>query len=112
MATHSHQLPEAIEAFAEPPDAPPGSRFRLEERVRAGKKHYGLRMTALIDNEQRDVQTLYGAGPKRLLIVDSSGRIVVDSGNLPTEDFPWERITGWLEGYHTWVSTHSAQKQP
>ena len=110
MAMHSHQLPKELEEFAEPPGAPPGSRLRLEHRVRAGKKLFGLRLPCLLDNEQYEVQKLYNAGPKRLLIVDQSGRIALDSGNLPMNAFPWKKITDWLDHYGESDSPRPAQK--
>lgn len=111
MATHSHHLPEELEEFAEPPGALPGSRLRLEQRVRAGKKLFGLRLPCLLDSEQCEVQKLYNAAPKRLLIVDQSGRIALDSGNLPTNAFPWNKVTDWLDRYGESVSPRPAQKQ-
>ena len=95
----NHQLPEALREFADPPDAPEGSQLFLEQRVRAGMKNFNLRMACLLDNEQGQVQKLYGADPKRLLIVDPNGRIALDSGNMPSEDFPWKEITDWLDHY-------------
>lgn len=106
MATHDHQLPQEIEQFAEPAGAPRGSRLRLEERVRAGMKHFGLRMPFLLDTERRKARSLYGANSKRLLIVDPAGRIAVDSGNVPSHDFPWQEITDWLDHYGESVSAH------
>jgi hypothetical protein len=108
MGTHIHQLPEALRGLDEPSGSPPGSRFRLAERVRAGKKHFGLQLPCLLDNEQCDVQTQYGANPKRLIIVDESGRIALDSGNIPIESFPWQAVTDWLDDYGESVSQPSA----
>jgi hypothetical protein len=53
----------------------------------------------LLDNEQYEVQNLYNAFPKRLLIVDPAGRIALDSGNKPMEAFPWKEVTDWLDHY-------------
>jgi hypothetical protein len=109
MATHRHELPEALSDLAEPAGAPPGSRFRLAERIRAGMKHFGLRLPCLLDNEECDVQNQYGAIPKRLIIVDTDGRIVLDSGKAPIASFPWNEVTDWLDHYGESVSLQSAQ---
>ena len=109
-AAQNHELPEELREFAEPPGAPPWSRLRIEQRVRAGKELFGLRMPCLIDNEQREVEKLYGSGTNRLLIVDPAGRIALDSGNLPWNDFPWKRITDWLDHFGESVSARAAQK--
>jgi hypothetical protein len=110
MATHSHQLPESLRDLAEPPEAPRGSRLRLTERVRAGKKHFNLQLPCLLDNEQCDVQTLYGANPKRLVIVDSAGRIALDSGTVPSASFPWKEVADWLDHHGGSASLQSAEK--
>lgn len=94
-----HQLPKALHPFAEPPDEPRGSRIHLASRVRAGNKHFGLHMTCLIDNEQCEVQELYSASPKRMLIVDTAGRIVLDSGRAPSGAFPFQEAADWLDHY-------------
>lgn len=107
-ATQSHELPEELREFAEPPGTPPWSRLRLEQRVRAGKELFGLRMSCLIDNEQREVEKLYGSGPNRLLILDPTGRIALDSGNIPMKAFPWKRITDWLDHFGESVSARTA----
>lgn len=99
-----HELPEALSAFAEPPNAPVGSQRLLEQRVRAGRKYFDLRMPCLLDSAQGVVQKLYGADPKRLLIVDPTGRIALDSGNTPSLNFPWKEITNWLDHYSEPVS--------
>jgi hypothetical protein len=109
-ATQDHHLPAELEEFAEPPGTPPGSRLRLEPRVRAGLKLFGLSLPCLLDNEQREVQRLYSGGPKRLFIVDRDGRIALDSGNLPRNAFPWKEITNWLDHYGESVSPLPAQK--
>lgn len=98
MGSH-HQLPKALRQFAEPPGKPRGSRIRLASRVRAGNEHFGLHMPCLIDNEQCEVQKLYNASPKRMLIVDTAGRIVLDSGRAPSVAFPWEEAANWLNRY-------------
>lgn len=99
-----HPFPEALREFDEPPGAPPGSRLRLKPRVRAGRKHYHLAFPCLIDNEQAEVEKLYSAWPKRVLIVDSTGRIDLDSGNLSSASFPWKALTEWLDRYSESVS--------
>lgn len=98
MGSH-HQLPKALRLFAEPPGAPRGSRLRLASRIRAGKKHFDLRLPCLIDNQQCEVQQLYSASPKRMLIVDLTGRIVLDSGHAPAAPFPWKEAADWLDRY-------------
>jgi hypothetical protein len=105
-----HELPEPLRESAEPPDAPQGSRLRLEQRVRAGKEHFGLQMPCLIDNEQREVKMLYHVGAKRLLIVDKTGHIAFDSGNSTTGVFPWQKVTDWLDHYGESASPRSAGK--
>lgn len=110
MATYRHQLPEELEEFDEPPGAPSGSRLRLEQRVRAGKKLFGLHLPCLLDNTLHEVQKLYNAFPKRLLIVDPAGRIALDSGNKPMNAFPWEEVTDWLDNYRESVSPRSTPK--
>ncbi|HTU90187.1 MAG TPA: hypothetical protein VMF69_08950 [Gemmataceae bacterium] len=94
-----HQLPAALRPFAEPPGTPRGSRIHLASRVRAGKEHFGLCLLCLLDNEQGVAQKLYNACPKRLLIVDLAGRIVLDSGHRPAFAFPWKEATDWLDHY-------------
>lgn len=92
-----HPFPKALREFEEPAGSPPGSRLRLASRVRAGREHYHLPFPCLIDSEQGEVETLYNAWPKRLLIVDRAGRVVLDSGNLASAPFPWKAITDWLD---------------
>ena len=99
-----HPFPEALREFEEPAGSPPGSRLRLEARVRAGRKHYHLSFPCLIDNEKGEVETLFNAWPKRLMIVDSAGRIVLDPGNLVSAPFPLKAITDWLDRYSESVS--------
>lgn len=89
-----HELPMQLLPFAEPPGAPPGSRLRLLPRVRAGMDQLSLRFPCLIDNEKREVETLYNAYPTRMVIVDAAGRIALNS-----QFFPWERIYHWFERY-------------
>lgn len=105
-----HPLPEEVGDIAEDPDAPAGSRLPLVPRVRAGRKHYDLRFPCLLDNEQEKVQALYRAFPKRLLLVDPAGHIVVDSGNVPYEPFPWKEVTDWLDRYEKSVPPRPATK--
>jgi hypothetical protein len=97
-----HLLPEALRDFrdfTEPDDPPPGSRNRLKQRVRAGRDLFGLRFPCLLDNEQMEVQYRYSAFPRRMLVVDATGRIVVDSGNFMNDPFPHERASDWLDHY-------------
>ncbi len=109
-AAQNHELPEELREFAEPPGTPPWSRLRLEQRVRAGKELFGLRMPCLIDNEQREVEKLYGSGPNRLMILDLAGRIALDSGNIPMNAYPWKRIIDWLDHFVESVSAQVPQK--
>ena len=107
--THSHPLPEAISDFDELAGVGPGSRRRLAERVRAGKKHFGLKMTFLLDDEQCQAQSAFVAFPKRLIIVDADGRIALDSGRKPTAPFPWKEVTDWLDHYGNSASEPAAE---
>lgn len=106
--TGHHAFPEALREFDEPAGVAPGSRLRLASRVRAGRKHFHLNFPCLIDDAEGKVETLYEAWPKRLLIVDSDGSIVVDSGNLASMTFPWKAITNWLDHNSTSSSSQSA----
>jgi hypothetical protein len=94
-----HMFPVRVPELADPPDAPPGFRPHLVHRARAGIRHFNLRFPCLLDNEEEEVQTLYAAFPKRLLVIDPDGRIVVDSGNSPNLPFPWQEMTDWLDSY-------------
>lgn len=108
--TGHHAFPEALREFDEPAGAAPGSRLRLAPRVRAGREHFHLDFPCLIDTEEAKVEELYGAWPKRLLIVDTAGRIAVDSGNLASMTFPWKAITNWLDHNSTPLTPQSAEK--
>jgi hypothetical protein len=110
MALYDPQLPDELKEFDEPSDAPVGSRLRLEQRVRAGKKLFGLHLPCLLDNKQNEVQQLYGVLAKRLFIVDPDGHIALDSGNLPTKAFPWKEVADWLDHYSESVSQRPAKK--
>lgn len=105
-----HELPEELAPFAEPPDAPPGSRLRLLPRVRAGRKHFALRFPCLIDNEKGEVEVLYNAWPKRYVLVDTDGRVVLESGNLGVMPSFWKEVSGWLDHYSTSLSPQAAEK--
>ncbi len=110
-ATRNHDLPEELREFAEPPSAPPGSRLRLVPRVRAGKKHFGLHFPCLLDNENGEVGQLYEACPKRLIIVDKSGHIALDSGKVPKAPFPWKKITEWLDRNSEFSPPHYTERR-
>ncbi len=92
-----HELPAELRPFAEPAGAPEGSRLRLLQRVRAGRKHFDLRFPCLIDNEQNEVENLYRAYPSRMVLVNSAGRIAVDSGPLAVDLTFWKRASDWLD---------------
>lgn len=92
-----HEYAEELRPFAEPPGAEEGSRLRLLPRIRAGMKHFDLRFPCLIDNEKDDVETLYRAYPTRLVIVDSAGRIALDSGTISLQSSYWERVSDWFD---------------
>ena len=96
-----HELPEELRPFAAPPDAPEGSRQRLQPRVRAGRKHFDLRFPCLIDDEQNQVEMLYRAYPSRLILVDRAGRIALDSGPLAFDPSFCKRVSDWLDRYET-----------
>lgn len=95
--SEDHPFPEALREFEEPPGAPSGSRLRLKPRVRAGLNHFHLRFPCLIDNEQAEVEKLYNAWPRRIMILDKTGRIDLDSGNLPSAPFLMKRISDWFD---------------
>ena len=40
---------------------------------------------------------LYNAYPLRLVVVDSDGRIAIDSDFNPSQPFPWKKISDWLD---------------
>ena len=106
-----HELPEAMRSLAEEPDVPAEPRVRrrkrefviprprLLKRARAGRKFFGLHFPCLLDNEDKEVELQYTAFPKRMLVVDPAGRIVVDSGHFVDDPFPWEEVTYWLDRY-------------
>lgn len=92
-----HELPAELRPFAEPPGAAEGSRLRLLPRARAGKKHFELRFPCLIDNVLNEAEKLYRAYPSRLILVNSVGRIVLDSGPLAFDLHFCKRVSDWLD---------------
>ncbi|MHB1424124.1 MAG: hypothetical protein ACYC3I_13185 [Gemmataceae bacterium] len=94
-----HMFPVSLPEATESDDAPLDPQLHLVNRVRAGIKHFGLRFPCLLDNEHEEIQRRYSAYPKRMLVVDPAGRIVVDSGNSPRTPFPWKETTDWLDRY-------------
>lgn len=92
-----HVFPVSV---PELPDAPWGSRAWFVQRVRAGIRLFDLRFPCLLDNEQEEIQKRYAAYPKRMLVIDTAGRIVVDSGNSSSLPFPWQEMTDWLDRYN------------
>jgi len=106
-----HVLPDELREFAEPADAPRGSQLRLLPRIRAGRKHFDLRFPCLLDNEAGEVEKRYNAFPMRVFIVDSAGRIAVDSGITSADLFPWKKMTDWLERHGVSHSPQSAEKR-
>jgi hypothetical protein len=105
-----HELPEPLREIAAAADAPRGSRLRLVPRIRAGMQHFKLRFPCLIDNGHDEVERLYNAFPVRSLVVDSAGRIVIDSGHASAEPFPWKKISDWLDRQSASLSPPSAEK--
>jgi hypothetical protein len=52
----------------------------------------------------------WGVHPKRLVVVDTEGRIDLDSGRAPTAPFPWKEVTDWLDHYGESVSPPLGEK--
>jgi hypothetical protein len=94
-----HAFPVPVEDDAESPDSPEDTRSWMVKRVRAGIRHFGMRFPCLLDNEQAEVQKLYDAYPRRMLVLDPDGHIAVDSGNAPNLLFPWKAITDYLDRF-------------
>jgi hypothetical protein len=76
-----------VEAPHDNPDLPPpwgggvaaDPEEAQKERIRKGFAHYGLTMPCLEDSKKEAVEA-YGAWPRRLVLVDASGRIACDAG--------------------------------
>jgi hypothetical protein len=92
-----HAPPEGLEDLVEDENKPPGQRPILRRLARAGMKHFHLNFPCLLDDAEDSVATLYRAFPKRLLLLDGDGKIVLDSGREPDAAFPWEVIHKWIE---------------
>jgi hypothetical protein len=100
LFVYIHEGPHDFPMSApESADAPPDSRSALVQRVGAGIRRFDLYIPCLLDNEQREVESLYHAYPLRMLVVDPAGCIVVDSGAAPWNPFPWKATTDWLDHY-------------
>ena len=106
-----HEWPEALRQFAEAPDAPLDSRDRHLSQISAGMKRFDLPFPCLIDNDQDEVATLYNAYPLRLVVVDSDGRIAIDSDFNPSQPFPWKKISDWLDRQSASLSPSYAEKR-
>lgn len=108
-----HEWPEALREIAGPADAPENARVPLVPRIRAGMEYFDLHFPCLLDNEQGEVERLYNAFPLRVLVVDSAGRIAIDSGHVHMlgKAFSWEKITDWLDLYSASLTPQSAEKR-
>lgn len=69
----------------------------FERLARAGMKYYELLFPCLLDDRRDTVATQYQAFPKRMLLIDRSGRVALDSGRRPEDPFPWRRVQDWIE---------------
>jgi hypothetical protein len=69
----------------------------FERLALAGMKHYRLRFPCLLDDRRDTVATQYQAFPKRMLLIDRSGRVALDSGRRPEAPFPWQRVQEWID---------------
>jgi hypothetical protein len=94
-----HHLPEALQRLAGDAAAPTDREAKRRWLLRAGLEHFRLSFPSLLDSDDARVEGLYHAWPKRLVLVDRAGRVVLDSGNAPPgKPFPWEEVEAWLRG--------------
>jgi hypothetical protein len=100
-----HALPEGLKEFEIDSRAPFDVHRNAPRCARAGMELFHLEFPCLLDSEADEVMGLYRAHPKRMLLIDTDGRIAVDSGPVPDEPFPWKKIT-------TWLDSHPSSKQP
>jgi hypothetical protein len=90
-----HTLPEALRRVAgdSAPADPAAKRRRI---IREGLRHFGLPFPCLLDTEDKQVEGLYRAFPRRYVLVDAEGRVAMDSGRDPGAPVRWEEIDSWL----------------
>lgn len=85
-------LPTHLQNFGAAPDIVERRRIVCE-----GMERHQLGFTCVLDGEQSQVEMLYSAFPKRLLLVDVNGRIASDSGNNPAAPISWDEMDRWME---------------
>jgi hypothetical protein len=71
--------PHLLQAFEEAgmKDETPENRLR---RARLSLMTMDFHVPCLLDDEDRHVESMYGAFPKRLVVVDAGGQVVLDAG--------------------------------
>lgn len=61
-------------------DTPPEDPRVRAQRIETLLRHYGLRMSCLLDDEAKTAQETYSAWPQRLVLIDRRGRVTHDGG--------------------------------
>ena len=91
-----HALPVGFKDDVQVPDEP--AKFQLYRRQQAceGMELFHLDFPCLMDTVEGNVQEVYRGFPKRLFVIDRTGHMVLDSGPVPFEPFPWQEIVDRL----------------
>jgi hypothetical protein len=81
-----------------PGDSPSASAPRLG-RARAALQALNLTMPSVLDTQDQEVQVAYEAYPKRMVLVEPSGKIVADSGRGMPTGWNFGRFEAELNAY-------------
>jgi hypothetical protein len=81
-----------------PGDSPSASAPRLG-RARAALQALNFTMPSIVDTQDQDVQVAYEAYPKRMVLIEPSGKIVADSGRGMPNGWNFGRFEAELNAY-------------
>jgi hypothetical protein len=104
--------PEDLQRILDDPNAPQQAEANRRWRLRAEMNYYHLPFRCLLDTQDHRVETLYRASPRRVVLVNTNGRIAVDSGSYPSRPVPWEEIAANLDEWEKPGQAGKANRSP